>query len=91
MNAKEFVKTWSGKKELSDLPALDLSTLDIKSKTFEKDGKQVPYNYITFDNYDYALKSSVLAQIKVIIEQKPLCNKIQFKKAHNGDIMVFDL
>lgn len=92
MLIKDFVKTWSGKKDLCDLPALDLSTLDIKSGEFEVEGgAKKSYNYIEIDGYKYSIKSGVLAQIKTIVQTKPLCNKIQFKKAPNGDIIVLDL
>lgn len=92
VNVKEFVKTWSGKKELYDLPALELATLDIKSDEFTTEtGAKKAYNYIEVGGYKYSLKAGIMAQIKQIIETKPLVSKIQFKRAPNGDVVVFDL
>ncbi len=67
VNVKDFVKSWSGKKELYELPALDVATLDIKSDEFEVEGgAKKKYNYIEIDGYKYSLKAAVLSQIKQI-------------------------
>lgn len=90
VNIREFVKTWKGKKELSDLPALDLQNLEIKSDTFDIGGVKKPFSYIEIDGWKYTLNASIIQQLKDILEKNPLCAKIQFKKTTNG-IVVIDL
>ena len=92
VNVKEFAKSWSSKKELCDLPALDIATLSIENGEFEVEGgSKKKWYYIEIDGYKYSLKSNILSQIKTILETRPLATKIQFKKAPNGEIVVFDL
>jgi len=50
----------------------------------DKDGKEFTYGYIEVDGKQYRVPTSVIAQLKDIIEEKPDLQKFRVKKSGEG-------
>lgn len=89
MKLNEFAAQYQGKRELTDLDKIPVD-IDLKEGTFNsEDGKELKYYYIEIDGYKYAIKSTVLKQMKEIIATRPLTKFFRFRKLDNK-IVVFD-
>ena len=80
-----------GKKELYDLPKLEVDKIELKQDKFNKDGKEIPFTYLEIDGWKYTISSGLMTQIKYLLEHKPSTKFIRFMRSHDGKKFVIDV
>lgn len=91
INLKEFAMSYKAKKELWDLDKIP-ANIEIHQSSFKNaEGKELAYNYIEIDGYRYTIKSKIISQIKIVLENRPQTTAIKIKKSDDGQIYVVPL
>jgi hypothetical protein len=89
MKLNEFVKDFeppSKTKNISELKEVSTS-IDVVDDVFEfqdkitKEAKKVKQKVVIVDGEKYRIPASVIAQLKVILEDNPNCKKFKVKKS----------
>jgi hypothetical protein len=78
----EFAKTYEQQttKNISDLKEVDTGLpLEDRAGT-DKDGKAYKYKVIVVDGIDYRIPSSVIGNLKAILEKKPTLKKFSVSR-----------
>jgi|AntAceMinimDraft_18_1070375.scaffolds.fasta_scaffold44800_7 hypothetical protein len=86
MNIKETANTYEPAMTLNIADLEVVSTdLDIKYDTgVDKTGKEFTYAFITVDEKQYRIPTSVIAGLKDILSEKPDLTKFRVKKSGEG-------
>jgi hypothetical protein len=81
-NIKDEAKNYQSKasvKNISELPSVDVDLAILNEEEAE-----FPYKYIEVNNERYKIGASVLAQLKVLLEDNPNLKKFKVKMSGKG-------
>ena len=78
----DFAKAYEAKAKVNNIAELQsVSTeLDIQTDT----DAEFPYDYVVVDGKNYRIPTSVIANLKVILEENPNLKKFKVKKTGEG-------
>ena len=84
MNLSEFAKTYTPQttKNIADLKEVDVGSQLEDREGIDKKGNAFKYKVIVVNGEDYRVPSSVIGNLKVILEKKPTLKK--FSVARQG-------
>ena len=76
---KQKVMKPQAKSRIYPLPSIDTDLV-----VFYEEATEFPYKYVEIDNERYKMPVSVLASLKVILEENPNLKKFKVKKTGEG-------
>ena len=88
---KDASLSHTAKKELYHLDSVPVD-IEMQEGSFtNKEGKEVKYNFVEIEGYQYTVKAKVLAALKSIVQARPDVKNVQFQKTETGEIIVIPL
>jgi|TARA_R100000750_G_scaffold54814_1_gene40647 hypothetical protein len=81
-NLKDEAKIHEARAKIKNIS--DLQSVETDLAVFEETNVEYPYKYIELNNERYRVPASVLASLKVILEENPNLKKIKVKKSGEG-------
>jgi len=81
-NIKDEAKKYTSKASVKNIS--ELSNVDIELAIFEEKEAEFPYKYVEVNSERYKIGASVLAQLKVLLEDNPNMKKFKVKMSGKG-------
>lgn len=83
---KEFAQAYEPQqmKNIADLESVDTSVEIRTEKRKNRDDEEYSVSFIVIDNEEYRVVSSVIEQLKGILESNPALSKFKVKKTGQG-------